>query len=102
MAFELFNLAGKRTLVTGSSQGIGLAIARGLAEHGASVVLNGREANKLEAAAASLSSTGHKVAVAGFDVTVAEAVRDNIAMIERSIGAIDVLVNNAGMQFRTP
>lgn len=102
MAFELFNLAGKRTLVTGSSQGIGLAIARGLAEHGASVVLNGREANKLEAAAASLSSTGHKVAVAGFDVTVAEAVRDNIAMIERSIGTIDVLVNNAGMQFRTP
>ncbi len=54
MAFELFNLAGKRALVTGSSQGIGLAIARGLAEHGASVILNGRERGKLEAAAASL------------------------------------------------
>lgn len=102
MAFELFSLAGKRALVTGSSQGIGLALARGLAEHGASVVLNGRERNKLDAAAASLTDAGHKIAVACFDVTVAEAVRENIASIERSIGAIDILVNNAGMQFRAP
>ena len=90
VAFELFNLAGKRALVTGSSQGIGLAIARGLAEHGASVVLNGRERGKLDAAAASLTAAGHTVAVAGFDVTAVEDVRD------------DVLVNNAGMQFRSP
>ena len=102
MAFELFNLAGKRALVTGSSQGIGFAIARGLAEHGASVVLNGRERNKLEAAAASLTAAGHTVAVAGFDVTVAEDVREGVATIERKVGAIDILVNNAGMQFRAP
>jgi gluconate 5-dehydrogenase len=102
VAFELFNLAGKRALITGSSQGIGLAIARGLAEHGASVVLNGRERNKLEAAAASLTAAGHTVAVAGFDVTVAEDVREGVATIERTVGAIDILVNNAGMQFRAP
>jgi gluconate 5-dehydrogenase len=102
LAFELFDLAGRRALVTGSSQGIGLTIARGLAEHGASVVLNGRDRSKLDAAAASLKSGGHKVAVAGFDVTRAEAVREGISQIEQTIGAIDILVNNAGMQFRMP
>src|SRR5262245_18807989 len=102
VAFELFNLTGKRALVTGSSQGIGLAIARGLAEHGASVVLNGRERSKLDAAAASLAAGGHTVAVGGFDVTVAEDVREGVATIERTVGAIDILVNNAGMQFRSP
>jgi len=102
VAFELFNLAGKRALVTGSSQGIGLAIARGLAEHGASVVLNGRDRSKLDAAAAGLTAAGHAVTVAGFDVTAAEDVREGVATIERTVGAIDVLVNNAGMQFRSP
>jgi gluconate 5-dehydrogenase len=102
VAFELFNLAGKRALVTGSSQGIGLAIARGLAEHGASVILNGRERKKLEAAAANMAAVGHEVAVAGFDVTVVDAVRAGVSQIERTNGAIDILVNNAGMQFRTP
>jgi gluconate 5-dehydrogenase len=102
VAFELFNLAGKRALVTGSSQGIGLAIARGLAEHGASVVLNGRDRSKLDAAAKSLADAGHKVAVSCFDVTDVDAARDGVAAIEESIGAIDILVNNAGMQFRTP
>jgi gluconate 5-dehydrogenase len=102
VAFELFDLAGKRALVTGSSQGIGLAIARGLTEHGASVVLNGRDRGKLDAAAKSLAAAGHRVAVSCFDVTVVDAVRDGVAGIEQSIGAIDILVNNAGMQFRTP
>lgn len=102
MAFELFNLAGRRALVTGSSQGIGLAIARGLAEHGASVVLNGRDRNKLDTAAASISASGHDVTVTSFDVTRAEAVRGEVMRIEEAIGPIDILVNNAGMQFRTP
>ncbi|MDD1521354.1 MULTISPECIES: SDR family oxidoreductase [Bradyrhizobium] len=102
MAFELFNLAGRRALVTGSSQGIGLAIARGLAEHGASVVLNGRDRNKLDAAAASVRAGGHEVAVTSFDVTRPDAVRGGILRIEEAIGPIDILVNNAGMQFRTP
>ena len=101
MAFELFDLTGKRALVTGSSQGIGLALAQGLAEHGAEIVLNGRDAGKLDAAAAKLAAAGHKVSVAGFDVTNAQAAKDGVEAIERS-GAIDVLVNNAGMQFRSP
>ena len=58
MAFELFDLTGKRALVTGSSQGIGFAIARGLAEHGAAVILNGRDKAKLETAAASTGGQG--------------------------------------------
>src|SRR5216683_1432200 len=101
MAFELFALTGKRALVTGSSQGIGFALAQGLAEHGAEVVLNGRDAGKLDAAAAKLAAAGHKVSVAGFDVTIAQAAKDGVAAIEQA-GAIDVLINNAGMQFRSP
>src|SRR6266536_718764 len=73
MAFELFALTGKRALITGSSQGIGFALAQGLAEHGAEIVLNGRDEAKLKAAAATLAAAGHKVSVAGFDVTRAQA-----------------------------
>ncbi|MEI2298864.1 SDR family oxidoreductase [Ensifer sp. MJa1] len=102
MSFPLFDLKGRRALVTGSSQGIGLALARGLAEHGASLVLNGRDRLKLEAAAATLKDAGHLVDVADFDVTDAEAVKSGVDQIEQDIGAIDILVNNAGMQFRTP
>ena len=54
MTHKLFDLTGKRALVTGSSQGIGFAIAKGLAEHGAAVVLNGRDRARLETAAADI------------------------------------------------
>jgi gluconate 5-dehydrogenase len=101
MVSSLFSLAGRRALVTGSSQGIGFALARGLAEHGAAVVLNGRDPGKIEVAAANLSAAGHKVSSAVFDVTSAEAVRTGIEAIEGE-GPIDILINNAGMQFRTP
>jgi len=101
VAFELFDLTGKRALVTGSSQGIGFAIAQGLADHGAEVVLNGRDGDKLAAAAAKLAARGHKVSTAGFDVTSAAAVMEAVDAIEKA-GAIDILVNNAGMQFRSP
>ena len=97
MAFELFDLTGKRALVTGSSQGIGFALAQGLAEHGAEIVLNGRDAGKLDAAATRLTTSGHKVSVAGFDVTLAQAAKESVEAIERNCGAIDILVNNAGM-----
>lgn len=102
MTYPLFDLSGKRVLVTGSSQGIGLALARGLAEHGATLVLNGRDKEKLAAAASDLGNSGHQVVTADFDVTDATAVEQGVEKIERDIGAIDVLVNNAGMQFRTP
>jgi gluconate 5-dehydrogenase len=101
MDFPLFSLRGKRALITGSSQGIGLALAKGLAEHGAAVILNGRDPSKIEVASAGLSAAGHKVSTAIFDVTSAEAVRTGIEAIEGE-DPIDILINNAGMQFRTP
>jgi gluconate 5-dehydrogenase len=101
MVSELFSLAGRRALVTGSSQGIGLALARGLAEHGAAVILNGRDPGKIAAAADALSAAGHTVSIARFDVTAPEAVRAGVEAIEAE-GPIDILINNAGMQFRTP
>lgn len=99
---ELFSLSGRRALVTGSSQGIGFALARGLAEAGASLVLNGRDKDKLEAAAETLRSEGHSLDTLAFDATDHEAVRQTIDGFETSIGAIDILINNAGMQYRAP
>lgn len=102
MTYSLFDLSGRRALVTGSSQGIGLALAKGLAEHGASVVLNGRDAGKLAVAVQELVAAGHSATAADFDVTDAQAVDRGVGKIEDDVGAIDILVNNAGMQFRTP
>ncbi|OHV80505.1 SDR family oxidoreductase [Rhizobium sp. LCM 4573] len=101
MSFPLFDLSGRRALVTGSSQGIGLALAKGLAEHGAAVVLNGRDKAKLEAAARQLEEIGATVSICDFDVTDGEAVKLGVDAIEQDIGTIDILINNAGMQFRT-
>jgi gluconate 5-dehydrogenase len=100
MAAQQFDLTGRRALVTGSSQGIGLALARALAEAGARVVLNGRDEARLEAAAEALRGEGAAVETAAFDVTDEAAVEAAVAEIEAG-GALDVLVNNAGMQFRT-
>ncbi len=102
MSFPLFELSGTRALITGSSQGIGFALAKGLAEHGAEVVLNGRDRAKLAEAARYLKEAGATVSVSEFDVTDAEAVKRGVDAIEKDVGAIDILINNAGMQFRTP
>lgn len=99
---ELFSLKGRLALVTGSGQGIGLALAKGLAEHGATVVVNGRSADKVEQAVASLRSKGLKAEGSVFDVVDAAAVEAEVARIEKEIGPIDIVVNNAGMQFRKP
>ncbi len=102
MGLERFSLEGRLALVTGSSQGIGLALARGLGEAGAALVLNGRDTDKLAAAAAGLREAGITVHERAFDVTDSKAVTEAVGAIERDIGAIDILINNAGMQFRTP
>ena len=102
MQSGLFDLSGRRALVTGSSQGIGLALARGLAEHGAAVIINGRDKAKVDAAVAVLKVAGHTVDSAIFDVTDHAASAAAVDRIERDIGPIDILVNNAGMQFRAP
>ena len=102
MSFPLFDLAGRRALITGSSQGIGFALAEGLAVHGAEIVVNGREVEKVEAAVAALRDNGHVANAAAFDVTSRDAAAEAVAIIESEIGAIDILINNAGMQFRSP
>ncbi len=99
---ELFSLSGKRALITGSSQGIGFALARGLAEAGAEIVLNGRDPAKLMSAATTLGAKGAIVQQLAFDVTDHDGVREAVDQFEAAQGPIDILVNNAGMQHRTP
>ena len=96
-----FDLTGKRALVTGSSRGLGLAMATALARAGAALVLNARDAVALGAAAQDLAATGANVRAVAFDVTSRDSVNDAITHIEDEIGPIDILVNNAGMQFRS-
>lgn len=95
-----FRLDGRLALVTGSSSGIGLALARGLGQAGAALVLNGRDEAKLAAAAATLRVDGLTVHWRAFDVTDAAASQATVAAIEADIGAIEILVNNAGLQRR--
>lgn len=102
MGSNLFDLDGRLALVTGSSRGIGHALARGLGEHGARIVVNGRDAEKVGEVMESLRSAGFDALSAPFDVTNSAAVEEAVARIEKEVGAIDILVNNAGMQFRTP
>jgi len=102
MTLSLFSLEGRTALITGSSQGIGFALARGLAQAGARVVLNGRDAAKLSKAAETLRGEDLTIEEAVFDVTDSPAVSEGIARIEREIGSIDILVNNAGIQRRAP
>ena len=94
----MFDLSGRRALVTGSSQGIGLSLARGLAEAGAKVVLNGRDVDKLAGVATGIPGAQ----TLPFDVTDREAVRSAIDDFETTVGPIDILVNNAGVQHRAP
>ena len=97
MPSPLFDLTGQRALITGSSQGIGFALAQGLAEAGAEVVLNGRDAEKLTAAAQELGARS-----LAFDVTDHAAARAAVDGFEADTGPITILVNNAGMQHRAP
>lgn len=102
MSYPLFSLEGRLALVTGSSQGIGLALAEGLAAHGAIVVINGRDKSRVDTAVAHLASAGHRVHTCYFDVTDLAAVKRGVDAIESDLGAIEILINNAGMQFRAP
>ncbi|WP_406461538.1 SDR family oxidoreductase [Streptomyces sp. NBC_01622] len=99
MSHPLFDISGRTALVTGSSRGIGLALARGLLEAGCTVVLNGRDGERLTKATAELSGDVH---TAAFDVTDGPSVAAGIADVEERVGPLDILVNNAGMQLRAP
>ena len=102
MSMALFDLTGRRALITGSSQGIGFALARGLAAAGAKIVLNGRDAEKLALAADTLRDQNVAVESLAFDATDHAMVRAAVDGFEATTGPIDILVNNAGMQHRAP
>jgi gluconate 5-dehydrogenase len=100
---QLFDLSGRIALITGSSKGIGFAIARALATAGATIVLNGRNHGPLEQARKALGEEfGVTAHLAAFDVTDPEAVTAGVAAVEEGVGPIEILFNNAGMQHRTP
>ncbi len=101
-SLSLFDLTGKRALITGSSRGIGFALARGLAGAGAEVIVNGRDAARLGEAAENLRAEGAAVHLLAFDAIDHGAARDAVDGFEAETGAIDILINNAGMQHRTP
>ena len=94
-----FDLSNRVALVTGSSRGLGLAIAQGLAAAGARVILHGRDQARLSQQAAALPNAAGTLA---FDVTDAAAVRAAFGGIEAEHGRLDILVNNAGVIPRKP
>jgi len=98
---QSFDLAGRRALVTGGASGLGLAIARGLAQAGAEVIINGRNRARLESAAQTLEREALPVDISPFDVTQSNAVAEAVAAIERE-RPIDILVNNAAVNRRAP
>jgi gluconate 5-dehydrogenase len=111
---DLFDLTGRTALVTGSTRGIGRALATGLARAGARVIVHGRDPERAAAAAREIAAAvgadgagagddaGAQVLSAGFDVTDAAAVDAALTAIETAHGTPDVLVNNAGIQRRAP
>lgn len=102
MSDKLFDLHGRTALVTGSSRGLGRAMAQGRAAAGATVVLNGADAGRLAAAAAEMRAIGHAVHEACFDVTDESAIAAAFARFDADRIAVDILVNNAGIQLRKP
>lgn len=99
-ALPLFDLSGRIALITGSSAGIGRALAEGLGRAGATVVINGRDGGKVDAAVAELTALGITAYAAAFDVTDGDAAKAGVARIEAEIGPIAILINNAGIQRR--
>ena len=102
MSQALFDLTGRIALVTGATSGLGLAMARGLAEAGATVVINGRDDTRIAKTVELLSANGLKAVGSRFDVTSTGQVASAVDDVEANIGPIDILINNAGIQRRAP
>jgi len=102
MANSPFDLSGRVALITGAYRGLGFAIARGMGEAGALVILNGRKPAELAASAKKLTDAGLKADIAAFDVVDRDAVQAGVAAVAAKHGTIDILVNNAGIQRRAP
>jgi gluconate 5-dehydrogenase len=97
---DLFDVSGKVVLITGSSRGLGFVLAAGFAEAGATVIVNGTNKETVQQAVGQVRQKGGRAAGYAFDVTDSEQVTRNIARIEKEVGEIDVLINNAGIQRR--
>jgi gluconate 5-dehydrogenase len=102
MSTSLFDLSGRVALVTGSTSGLGRAMAGGLAAAGATIVVNGRNLERLKETVAEIRKLGFKAEGVPFDVTSEAAVIEGVGRIERDVGPIDILINNAGIQRRQP
>jgi 2-deoxy-D-gluconate 3-dehydrogenase len=102
MTSKLFDLVGKVAIVTGGNGGIGLGMAQGLADAGATVVVVGRNADKSQQAVAALEARGAKAIAVRADVTIEDAVAAMVARVKGELGRIDILVNNAGINIRKP
>jgi gluconate 5-dehydrogenase len=102
MASQLFDLSGRTALVTGSTRGIGLALARGLGRAGARVVVHGRDAGRARDVADSLRGQGIAATSHAFDLADADTIVAGIEAVEDESGGIDILVNNAGFIERGP
>lgn len=99
---NLFNLTGKRALITGATHGLGMAMSKGLASAGAELIINGHSPDKMAMALNEYKNLGIQAHGYLFDVTREGEVNDNIARIEKEHGPIDILVNNAGIIKRIP
>jgi gluconate 5-dehydrogenase len=102
MSLDLFDLTGRVALVTGATSGLGHAIARGLGAAGATVVVNGRDAERISGAVEAFRAEGLQAFGSRFNVTEEGEIAPEIERIEDEIGPIDILVNNAGIQRRAP
>ncbi|WP_024509755.1 glucose 1-dehydrogenase [Bradyrhizobium sp. ARR65] len=102
MKSELFDLGDKVAIVTGGNGGIGLGMARGLADAGARLAIVGRNAEKSEQAVAEIAARGAKAISVVADVTDGNAVAKMVERVGREFGRIDILVNNAGINIRKP
>ncbi|WYK06024.1 SDR family oxidoreductase [Cereibacter sphaeroides f. sp. denitrificans] len=102
MSLKLFDLTGRTALITGSSRGLGRAFAEGLAGAGARVILNGVNAERLEEAAAEMRAEGFDVLTAAFDVADEAAIKAAFERLDAEGIEVDILMNNAGIQFRKP
>ncbi len=99
---NLFDISGKVALITGSGQGIGFTLAKGLAGAGCTVVLNDIIEERLNEAVGKLKSDGYNAHGVVFDVTNEEQIIEAVAKVKKEVGEIDILVNNAGIQIRGP
>ena len=99
---KLFDLTGRTALVTGSSRGLGRAMAEGLAQAGARIVVNGTNPAKVDEAVAEYKAAGYQALACAFDVTDEPAIVKAFADLDKAGVEVDILVNNAGIQFRKP